>query len=407
MRRNLLCFCVWALSLIVGAKSVAGDLLRDLDESLYLESDDGFYRADLSGSLALDLYYIDQQPPGLIFPNDTFFFSPRLTLALDTYAGDTFYGFAKLAADRGFDPGSKRNGNIRADEYLLRYMPLGNSALNIQIGKFATAFGNYVARHEQWMNPFINAPLVYENVNTINDHKAPGAVDGFLGLRNKADNKQKWVPVIWGPSYAHGASVFGQLEKSDYAIEIKNASLSSRPYAWELGRQNFSHPTVTGRIGYRPNAAWKVGASASHGAFYVPKASTPAGTSPGDFDQTTIGSDVQFAWRHWQVWAEAIASRFELPIADVETIAYYFEAKYKFSSRWYGAARWNQQFYDDLRNSAGKSLSWDRDVWRAEMAVGYKWNARSLVKLQYGYTQQAGEQEQGEQFVAAQLVFRF
>ena len=52
MRKTLLCFCVWALPLMVGAKSVAGDLLRDLDESLYLESDNGFYRADLSGSLA-------------------------------------------------------------------------------------------------------------------------------------------------------------------------------------------------------------------------------------------------------------------------------------------------------------------------------------------------------------------
>src|SRR6266550_4310834 len=46
-------------------------------------------------------------------------------------------------------------------------------------------------------------------------------------------------PVIWGPSYASGISVSGRLGRFDYAVEMKNASLSSRPESWYITENGF------------------------------------------------------------------------------------------------------------------------------------------------------------------------
>ena len=49
--------------------------------------------------------------------------------------------------------------------------------------------------------------LVYENVTALEDMAAP---DHFHG-GELLDEKYEYIPVIWGPSYASGASVAGRL----------------------------------------------------------------------------------------------------------------------------------------------------------------------------------------------------
>ena len=126
---------------------------------------------------------------------------------------------------------------------ILRVSPLGDDRLNIQVGKFATVFGNWVPRHLSWDNPFINAPLPYEDILGMTDRSVPPTPAAFLNRKNIADKKADWIPLIWGPSYASGAAVSGRIDWFDYALEIKNASISSRPDAWDLsnGQSGSSH----------------------------------------------------------------------------------------------------------------------------------------------------------------------
>ena len=100
-----------------------GDCLDRLSDSLVFVSPKGDFQAQFSGLADFEIYLIDQNPPGLIFPGDDIFFNPRLTLFLDTFVGDDLYGFAKFRFDRGFDPGYMEEGDARADEYFLRYSP--------------------------------------------------------------------------------------------------------------------------------------------------------------------------------------------------------------------------------------------------------------------------------------------
>lgn len=388
----------------------AADPLETMDEALQWTSPAGDVAIELNGLLDLEVHYLDQTPPGLLFGTDDFLVSPRFSAFLEGRIGKRWSALAQLRADRGFDPGASPDGAVRLDEYWLRCRLFDAGQLNLQFGKSATLFGNWVQRHDSWHNPFINAPVAYEAVTTVGDLSAPASVDAFLARRDLPDRKDAWLPIVWGPSYATGASVFGQTKSWDYGVEIKNASLSSRPSVWDATQLSWEYPTVTARLGHRPNADWAVGTSWSHGAYLLPEAesSMPPDTTLGDFMQSTVGVDVRFARRHWEIWAEAMATRFEVPRAgEVEVLSYYIEARRKITPNLAAAVRWNQQFHDEIASAGGTSVRWDHDLWRAEVAATYRWTRYVQTKLQYGYTHLQGPIQQGEQYAGVQLTLRF
>ncbi len=407
MRAGLtLCVCVltWALPL---PSAAIGDCLDRLSDSLVFVSPKGGFQAQFSGLADFEVYLIDQNPPGLIFSGDDVFFNPRLTLFLDTFAGDDLYGFAKFRFDRGFDPGYMEEGDARADEYFLRYSP-GSGLLNIQVGRFATIFGNWAGRHDSWENPFINAPLPYENVTVILDHGVLPGPGVFLSLRNRPDVKKNWVPIIWGPVYTAGVSVSGKFEQLNYAFSVKNAALSSRPNDWEDFRWN--NPTFTGRIGFEPDESLSFGVSASYGSYLQEEveASLPADREVEDFKQFTIGGDLSWARGRLQVWAELIHSRFDVPnVETVGTTAYYVEGKYKLTTHLFAALRWGQQYFDKIGDGNGGSQRWDRGIAKIELSLGYRLNRHIQLKFQYGFAEQNGALEQGRHSVASQLTLKF
>jgi len=381
-------------------------LFDKLDDSLFFQSRNGVFRSDLSGLLDLEGYYIDQRPPGMIFGNNDEFFNPRLSLFLDTRLGPHLYSLVQARVDRGFDPRA-RVRSARFDEYLLRWTPFEDARLNLQAGKFATVFGAWVPRHDSWNNPFINAPLPYEHMTTANDAATVASGQVLVNRRAIADNKPAWLPVLWGPAYTTGGSMFGQLGNFDYAFELKNAAPSSRPTQWDAHDRGFDHETVTARVGWRPNAAWNLGASVSEGAYLNQRTVTPAGTTAGDFRQTVFGQDISYARHGWQVWAEFIESRFEVPnVGNADLLAYFVEAKYKLTANHFAAVRWNQMFFDKVPTPAGPQ-PWDNDVWRVDTALGWRLSRHLQGKLQYSFSHQKGPSQQGEQLLAAQVTLKF
>lgn len=383
------------------------EFLDKLDDRLFLECPECNLRADLSVLADFEAYTIDQNPPGLLFSNHDVLIQPRLSLFLDTQLGKHLYSLVQFRVDRGFDPGSRPSGQARFDEYLLRYTPFDQPWVNLQIGKFATVYGSFVRRHDSWQNPFINAPLPYENVTIVTDQSVPASPAAFLARKNRPDQKDIWLPMTWSAAYTSGGTIFGTVDRLDYAFEVKNASISSRPAVWDPFDLQWSHPTYTGRIGYRPNAAWNVGANASYGSYLLP-AARAFGVDIGDYSQLTVGPDVSFAWRHFEIWAEAMASRFEVPnVGDADTVAYYIETKYKFTPELFGALRWNQQLFDEVPNGAGGEERWDDDMWRVDAAVGYRFTRHIQTKLQYSFSHQKGAIQQGEQMAALQLTLKF
>jgi predicted porin len=92
---------------------------------------------------------------------------------------------------------------------------------------------------------------------------------------------------------------------------------------------------------------------------------------------------------------------------DADTTAYYLEARYKLTSKLFGALRWNQQFFGEVPDGRGDEHTWDRDAWRADTALGYRLNRHLQAKLQYAFLRQTGRLQQGQQLVAAQVTLKF
>jgi hypothetical protein len=398
---------VLLIGLLWTVHAQAQQLLDQFEDALHFQTTNGWFRTQLTGLLDLEGYYIDQRAPGLIYADHSFV-NPRATFFLDTTLGPHLYSFVQARVDRGFDPGT-RDAEARLDEYLLRWTPWADNRVNLQLGKFATVVGSWVQRHDSWQNPFITAPLPYENLTTVSDDP-PGSLGAFLARRGHEDDKEAYLPAVWGPVYATGGSVFGSIGKFDYAFDVKNAALAEHPEQWSPNDMLWRYPTVSGRLGYRPSPAWNSGVSFSIGPYLYEEAQVdlPKGHGLGDYDQITLASDLSFALRHWQWWAELFLTRFEVPnVGNADLLSYYAEAKYSITPSLFAAARWNQQLYGSIPNGLGGVETWDSDMLRADVALGYRFTRHLQTKIQYSYGHRAGAVQQGEQLVAAQVTLRF
>jgi hypothetical protein len=385
----------------------AEDLLDQVDAALTFSAFKDKVRARLSGLIDLEEYVFQQPAPGLIFSGGESLFNQRFTFFVDAQVGEHVYLFTQSRVDHGFDP-SDDSFQARMDEYALRVTPWNDGRLSLQVGKYATVVGNWVPRHLSWENPFVLAPLPYENLTAIRGSEAPASASDFR--MNSGAEKYEFHPVIWGPDYATGASVAGSLGRFDYAVEIKNSALSARPEYWDAASVGFRNPTFSGRLGYRPNPMWNLGFSASEGPYFEPGAlpTLPAGAGIGAFREFVLGQDASFAWHHVQLWMEFYEARFQVPnIGDADVFSWYVEAKYKFAPRAYGALRWNQQLFGEVPNAAGGNSRWGRDIWRTDAALGYRFTAHLQAKIQYSFQHREDTSRDIDQIFAAQFTVRY
>lgn len=409
-------FMVFAVAVLpLGSRAASDDWLDRVGETLTWSSASGTLRAKLSGTLDVTGYWFEQPAPALLHVYDDSLVNPSLQAFLDVQAGSRVYVFAQARVDHGFDP-SEEEWEARLDEYALRIALRGDGALNLQAGKFATVVGNWVPRHHLWQNPFINAPLPYENVTGVFDASVAGSAANLLNWANLGSAPRLGdpylarmrLPVIWGPSYATGAALSGSVHRFDYAFEIKNASLSSRPEYWNLDDTGWEHPTFSGRLGYRPDLAWNLGLSASAGSYLAPYTPVPSELDANDYRQITYAADVSYAWHHWQVWAELFASRFEIPrLGSADTFSYYVELRRKFGAHFSAAVRWNQQTYGPVPGASGRETKWGRDTWRIDVAPSYRFTAHFLLKLQYSVQQHPFDGRDYSHTFGAQVVLRY
>jgi hypothetical protein len=185
--------------------------MDNLDQALRVNLFNGSVTAQLSGLMDIEGYYIQQPPTGLYSTNGNFLFNPRLTLNLDVEITPAIYGFVEARVDRGFDPS---NGDIdtRFDQYGISYKPRSDNPFRIQVGKFSSVVGTYSEREDSWANPFVNAPLPYENLTGIsspimsrrstssrrNFSEQYGGISNFLRRSQSARERARNGATIYG-----------------------------------------------------------------------------------------------------------------------------------------------------------------------------------------------------------------
>ncbi len=383
----------------------AQDVLDDIDRKLTVASRDGAMVADLSLMSDVTFYAQDKPAQGLLFSDNDEYVAPRIAAFLDVGYDEWLVLHAQAAADRGLDPGERSHGDVRLDELFVEAHVTEAGRLSLRVGKFASSFGGWITRHLAWDNPMITAPLIYEDVLPMTDRTAPLSPPAFASRRNMVDKQRDWVPIVWGASYTSGASLSAGTDTLDMTIEVKNAALSSRPETWDIfGGGYETDPSVTGHVRWHPAEAWWFGGSASRGPYLQDdaKPTLPAGKQVDDYDQTTFGVDASYEHRRLQLWAELVHAKFHTPVVDdVEGLSGFVEARYKATAQVWVGARWNQSWFDD---APGSDVSWNRDMRRLDLALGYRHTAHLEVKAQYSLSNQAGREIDGEHLFAAQFV---
>jgi hypothetical protein len=293
---------------------------------------------------------------------------------------------------------------------MLRWRPFDDQRLNFQIGKFPSVFGAWSAQHDFFDDPFLLAPLPYSQIIGINtrnpDTMTPAAITARANGTSSAFSslpKDQWTSILWGPGYAEGACVFGATEHLDYAFEIKNAALSAHPDSWT--EMDFNHPALTAHFGFRPDASWAFGLSASRGSWL--EKSVP-GVNRDDLMQNTLGLDVRWAHHDFIVSGEVVLSEFETPAAgDLRTAAWFLQARWKAAPGFWLAARFGQIFANDATGVDGHDVPWQPDVWRAELGAGWRINPNLLLKAGYSYTHTDGNTGAGNHLFGMGMGWQF
>jgi hypothetical protein len=368
---------------------------------------------DLRPSLEAVVWSGDTPASALLEMDDDTFFAPRFSLGMDAALGPRWFMHATARADRGFDPGNRPDGDFRLDELMLRWRPCDDQRLNLQIGKFPSAFGAWSGEHDFFDDPFLLAPLPYSQIIGINTRDlaavSPAAISArAAGTAPPASSldKEKWASVLWGPGYATGASVFGATEEFDYALELKNAALSSHPDSWS--EIDFNQPTLTARFGWRPDASLAVGVSASCGSWLEEDA---IGVDRDDLAQSTLGLDLRWSHHDLIVSGEVVLSEFETPAAgDLRTASWFLQARWKTAPGIWLAARFGQMIANEATGLVGEDVAWQPSVWRAEFGAGWRITPNLLLKGGYGFTHtagNAGDGDAGEHLLGTGIGWRF
>jgi hypothetical protein len=274
--------------------------------------------------------------------------------------------------------------------------------------------------------------MMYGQMTSVTDGNANAGIapntTAMVDRKNSASPPvTKWIPIVWGPSYASGFQLngtVGTLQQLDWAFEMKNASLSSRPQEWDLWTRGFNYPTFTGRAGFRPDAAWNLGVSASTGSYISQAAydrfsnTSKAGSSIGESRQNVVGTDISYAHGPIELWSEFAWSQYEVPdakagksVGNIGAYSYFIESKWKFMPQFWLSGRWNQQLYSNVTPAtgpgAGSETPWYNNLWRADACLGFKINRYTQFKVQYSYTEEAGDVDPGQNLFAVELVIQF
>jgi hypothetical protein len=241
-----------------------------------------------------------------------------------------------------------------------------NRSLVIRLGQLSSAFGSFLLRYDDAVNPLIDMPMSY-------GYYYVGVSDlGFTG-----------------------AQVDSTLGKLDMRAQFVNSSPANRRTIFDTGQ----YGNWAGGIGYTIKQGLRVGVSSYRGPyldrqypFYF-----PGEASPRDLPATAVGLDAQWGQGPWNLNGEW--QRFQMDYHVIPTFVDqvgYAEARRTLHPRWYVAARAGY-----LRPSAGTG----RDAY--EFAVGYRPSRWELVKVGYEALRGADIRGTLANTLAVQLVTTF
>ncbi len=211
----------------------------------------------------------------------------------------------------------------------------------VRAGMLSSAFGSFLLRYDDAVNPLIDKPLDYGYYSGISP----------LGLA--------------------GVEVDGTYGKWDFRTQFVNSNAVNRRSIFDRDQ----YGNWAGGAGYTIVQGLRLGGSFLRGPYLDRQYEYffPGESAPNTLPATGVGVDVSWGHGPWNAYGEW--QRFQMDYHAIPTFRQQFvygELRRVLAPRWYLAARMGQ-----MTDSAGPALH------VFEAAVGYRPGAFELVKLEY------------------------
>ena len=264
----------------------------------------------------------------------------------------------------------------------------------ITVGIFTNPFGSFNEKQLSTDRNFIALPLAYSYYVNVSDKIGYMAGMGDID-KVKIDGAVQWgTTMLYYGGYSAGTMFSWNIKPTKINWKIALVTGASNL------RQRFTDPIhfgITSRLKIQSAYFWEQGISISHGSFLR---NSEVGNQLSDlrkFRQTIIGTDFKLGQGFFEFSGEIIGTFYKSPlfISDTNTFetksesnplklnnaAAYLDVKYEppFLQGSYLAYRIDGLTFGDLENTAINS--WDNNVLRHSVAMGYHFNQHILLRL--------------------------
>jgi hypothetical protein len=363
---------------------------------------------------------------GTLSPEDDGYFN---FVAYDDYGEDALRRFRlALTAELRLGQHAAVLAEIQSDNLnaprvyalFLRLRPWVERSFDIQVGVVPPVFGRFPRHHYAGENPLPGLPLVYQYTTTLREDAVPASAEELLSKRGQgwrvrysvgSPSPGPGVPLASAEVWDTGVQARIGRRPLSLAVSLTEGTLS---YPLVLKGDDNDGKQLAARLAWTPGPQLTLGASVSRGEFLSREVTESLPPDAGaSFHQTAVGIDVEYARGYWILRAEGLWSRWRLPPLDetrIETpqdvLGAYVEARYKLRPGLFAAGRVGRLSFDTLASAYGAE-SWDADVTRLEVGVGYAPHRQVLLKLSGQYNWRDGGYVTREGLVAAQVALWF
>lgn len=271
-----------------------------------------------------------------------------------------------------------------------------NQKLKVKVGRFITPFGSFYQKQINKDRAIIPLPLAYSYYVNISPKIgfAPDLRED--GLR--VDGRLEWgEPTLYYLGYKTGVSVeFGKPYKLWGTVALVNGGLNlsgALNDEIQLG--------LISRLKFHPFYFGEFGASFAIGHFFETSEFSTSEINNSQFRQVMLGFDYKLGWSFFEVSGELIATSYKNPVwsltenqfegnndifrTNFNSFSSYLDFKYEppFLSGSFIAYRFDLLTFSNFENSNGQKESWDNDVIRHVLSLGYKINGFLQIKTAF------------------------
>lgn len=312
-------------------------------------------------------------------------------------------------------------GHVDVFGAYVRIRPFPSIALDIQAGRIPPSFGAFGRRAYSTDQILIGYPLAYQYLTSLRPDAIPATPDDLLIMRARgwqsrfpigSSEAAPGVPLVtafrWDTG-VQGRWIGGPVELT---AALTNGTLSDPRFDDNNGGRQLS-----GRVAVRPLVGLIVGASAARGSFLADDVVEvlPQSFRDRSHPQEAFGADAEYSRDHWLLRGEVVRSRWSLPllspltIMDVTALAAWVEGRYRFTPRFFGAARVDHLGFSKIHGTSiwTAPIAWDAPVNRVEWGGGYYVQRNLVGRVIVQHNWRDGGRVDSRTYVSAQLAYWF